>query len=59
MLRCVLCSGSWCGQITGRVNIDVELKLQTTGILAPNGLTKLATQIYSCHLGSRDKRHLT
>lgn len=38
-------AGSGCEKITGRMNIDVELKLQTTRILAPSRLTKLATQI--------------
>ena len=42
---CVMYAGSWCEQINRRRNIDVELKLKTTRLLAPNSLTKLATQI--------------
>lgn len=42
-----MCAGSWCEQITRRMNTDVELELQTTRLPAPNSLTELATQMYT------------
>lgn len=53
----VMCAWSWWEQITGRTNIDVKLKLQTTRVPAPNSFDSADYSIFHLQPGVERGAH--